>query len=41
MNILISKKGLSFQKTLKLHKNHDLNHFPLGRKNLLHLDCNT
>jgi hypothetical protein len=27
MNFLLSKKGLSFQSTLKLHKNHDLNHF--------------
>jgi hypothetical protein len=27
MNFLISKKGLSFQSTLKLHKNHNLNHF--------------
>ncbi len=27
MNFLISKKGLSFQITLKLHKKHDLNHF--------------
>ncbi len=27
LNFLISKKGLSFQSTLKLHKNHDLNHF--------------
>ncbi len=27
MNFPISKKGLSFQCTLKLHKNHDLNHF--------------
>ena len=27
MNFLISKKGPSFQNTLKLHKNHDLNHF--------------
>jgi hypothetical protein len=27
MNFLISKKGLSFQSTLKLHKHHDLNHF--------------
>ncbi len=27
MNFLISKKRLSFQSTLKLHKNHDLNHF--------------
>jgi hypothetical protein len=24
MNFLISKKGLSFQSTFKLHKNHDL-----------------
>jgi hypothetical protein len=27
MNFLISKKGPSFQSTLKLHKNHNLNHF--------------
>jgi hypothetical protein len=27
MNFLISKKGLSFQSTLKLHENQDLNHF--------------
>ncbi len=27
MNFLTSKKGLSFQSTLKLHKNHNLNHF--------------
>ncbi len=27
MNFLISKKRLSFQSTLKLHKNHNLNHF--------------
>jgi hypothetical protein len=27
MNFFISKKGLSFQSTLKLHKNHNLNHF--------------
>jgi hypothetical protein len=27
MHFLISKKGLSFQSTLKLHKNQDLNHF--------------
>jgi hypothetical protein len=27
LNFLISKKGLSFQSTLKLHRNHDLNHF--------------
>jgi hypothetical protein len=27
MNFLISNKGLSFQSTLKLHKNHNLNHF--------------
>jgi hypothetical protein len=29
MNFLISKKGMSFQSTLKLHKNHNLNHFAL------------
>ncbi len=27
MNFLISNKGLSFQSTLKHHKNQDLNHF--------------
>ncbi len=27
MNFLTSKKGLSFQITFKLHKNHDLKHF--------------
>jgi hypothetical protein len=27
MNFLISKKGLSFQSTLKLRKNYNINHF--------------
>ncbi len=37
MNFLISKKGLSFQSTLKLHKNHNLNHFAPTRTSLRRL----